>query len=47
VQEGERRTFFWDIAAGKKEKGKGKPVEPVVEEDDAQGEVEGLGEEEE
>jgi hypothetical protein len=48
VQEGSPRTFYWDIVAGKKKNGKGKEkaVESEVEEDDAQGEVEGSGEEE-
>jgi hypothetical protein len=47
VQEGSPRTFYWDIAAGKKKNGKGKEkaVESEIE-DNAQGEVEGLGEEE-
>jgi hypothetical protein len=47
VQEGSPRTFYWDIVASKKknEKGKEKVVESEIE-DNAQGEVEGLGEEE-
>jgi hypothetical protein len=48
MQEGSPRTFYWDIMASKKENGKRKEkaVESKVEEDDAQGEVEGSGEEE-